>query len=70
MSAPDIGLAAWWVRYGGALLVASCVLSWLLPLPSWGRGLWNVLVFLACLHLLALTRAHRARGGDGGRDEA
>ncbi|MEU9202308.1 hypothetical protein [Streptomyces sp. NPDC048332] len=70
MSARNAGMGAWWLRYGGGLLVAACVLSWLLPLPSWGRGLWNIVVFLACVHLLAVTQHRRSRGGDGGRGAA
>lgn len=70
MKTPNAGLPAWWLRHGGALLAATCVASWLLPLPSWGRALWNVLVFLACVYLLLLTGKHRSRGGDGGGDEA
>ncbi|WP_405780715.1 hypothetical protein [Streptomyces sp. NBC_00859] len=66
MSAPNAGLGAWWLRYGGALLVAACVVSWLLPLPPWAHFLWNMLVSLGCVHLLAL---HRKRGGNGGRRE-
>ncbi|MFD6548467.1 hypothetical protein [Streptomyces sp. NPDC058398] len=61
-------LFAWWLRRGGAVLIAACVTSWLLPLPSWARGLWNLLVFVGCVHLLLAYRARRERGQDGGRD--
>ncbi|WP_327239670.1 hypothetical protein OG243_13625 [Streptomyces sp. NBC_01318] len=67
MSTPS--LWAWWLRHGGALLVAACVLSWLLPLPSWARFLWNLLVAVGCFHLMAL-HLRRERRRDGGRDEA
>lgn len=70
MKTPAAGLPGWWLRYGGALLVAAAVLSWLLPLPSWVQFLWNLLVVAGCFHLMASHRAHRSRDGDGGRDEA
>ncbi|MFI8001891.1 hypothetical protein [Streptomyces sp. NPDC086010] len=70
MSAPNSGLLGWWLRNGGALLVSVCVLSWLLPLPSWARFLWNLLVVAGCFHLMESHRARRSRGRDGGRDEA
>lgn len=70
MSAPNSGLGAWWLRHGGALLVAAAVLSWLLPLPSWVQFLRNLVVVAGCFHLMASHRAHRSRGGDGGGDEA
>ncbi|MFJ7947379.1 hypothetical protein ACIQ6K_27565 [Streptomyces sp. NPDC096354] len=69
MSAPLSGLWAWWLRHGGALLVAAWVPSWVLPLPSWARFLWSMLVAAGCFHLPAL-HLRRERGGDGGRDEA
>ncbi|WP_406326998.1 hypothetical protein OG784_30060 [Streptomyces sp. NBC_01617] len=70
MSTPSAGLWTWWLPHGGALLVAACMLSWLLPLPSWARFLWNLLVAAGCFHLIALHQSHRDCGGDGGRDEA
>ncbi|MFF3062246.1 hypothetical protein [Streptomyces sp. NPDC057909] len=69
MSAPLSSLWAWWLRHGGVMLVTACVLSWLLPLPPWARFLWNLLVTVGCFHLMTLHRAHRFRGGGGGRDE-
>ncbi|MFE2827322.1 hypothetical protein [Streptomyces sp. NPDC059271] len=61
-------LFAWWLRRGGVVLIAACVTSWLLPLPSWARGLWNLLVFAGCLHLILAHQARRERGQGGGRD--
>ncbi|WP_329289389.1 hypothetical protein [Streptomyces sp. NBC_01455] len=61
-------LLAWWLRRGGAVMIAACVTSWLLPLPWWGRGLWNLAVFAGAVHLLAADRARRERGQGGGRD--
>ncbi|MFG2424039.1 hypothetical protein ACGFWD_33955 [Streptomyces sp. NPDC048448] len=61
-------LLACWLRRGGAVLIAACVTSWLLPLPPWGRGLWNLAVFAGAVHLLVAYRAARKRDQGGGRD--
>ncbi|MEU8948914.1 hypothetical protein [Streptomyces sp. NPDC048489] len=61
-------LLAWWLRHGGAVLITACVMSWLLPLPPWGRGLWNLAVFAGAVHLLTANRARREHGQGGGRD--
>ncbi|WP_263168145.1 hypothetical protein [Streptomyces sp. SCSIO ZS0520] len=52
-------LTALWLRHGGAVLAALCVVSWLLPLPTWARALWNLGITAGCLHIMALHRAAR-----------
>lgn len=61
-------LLSWWLRQGGAVLIAACVTSWLLPLPAWAQALWNLAVFAGCAHLLLTYRSRRKHGQGGGRD--
>ncbi|MGI5469467.1 hypothetical protein [Streptomyces sp. CA-132043] len=61
MSTPDSRPVALWLRFGGPLLAVLVVLSWLLPLESWLRFLWNMAAAFAAFRLLVMLQARRQR---------
>ncbi|NGN63874.1 hypothetical protein G5C51_08130 [Streptomyces sp. A7024] len=55
-------VSSWLVRWGGWLLLAGLVASWLMPMPSLLRVVIGLLGFVGSALLLRRIRADRAAG--------